>query len=301
MPKRAFGDRPIVDFNKLFKFNKFFLILAIVLILLFLSLFWFCYQLNHQLEVNFLDVGQGDAILIKTPAGQNILIDGGPDRTVIKRLGKNLSWWDKQIDLVVLTHPHDDHVSGLIDVVKKYDVKQIIYNGAVHNGPNYLTWLKLVRDKKIKTTIIDRPQVIKLSDVCKLEIIYPRERLVGKEVENLNNSSIVARLIYDKAKFLFVGDLEELGEEKLLDDKIDLTADVLKIGHHGADTSSSQRFLEKINPQLAIISVGIKNDFGHPSLRIIKRLERLGMKVLRTDRLGTIKLSVDQYGFLILK
>lgn len=283
----------MLGFDKLFKFNKFFLILVIVLILLFLSLFWFYYQSNHQLEVDFLDVGQGDAILIKTPAGQNILIDGGPDRTVIKRLGKNLSWWDKQIDLMILTHPHDDHASGLIDVVKRYNVKKIIYNGVVHNGPNYLTWLKLIRDKNIKTTIIDRPQVIKLSGDCQLEIIYPRESLAGKEVENLNNSSLVVRLVYGQTKFLFVGDLEELGEEKLLDDKIDLTADVLKIGHHGADTSSSQRFLEKINPRLAIISVGLKNDFGHPSLRVIKRLERLGIKVLRTDQIGTIKVISD--------
>ena len=109
-------------------------------------------------------------------------------------------------------------------------------------------------------------------------------------MENLNNSSIVIRLVYGKTKFLFVGDLEELSEKELLNSEVDLTADVLKVGHHGSDTSSSQLFLEKIKPRLAIISVGLKNDFGHPSLRIIKRLERLGIKVLRTDQLGTIKL-----------
>ncbi|MBU0646879.1 MAG: ComEC/Rec2 family competence protein [Patescibacteria group bacterium] len=274
----------------IFKSYKILLIFIIVLILLFLGFFWFFYRSNNQLEVDFLDVGQGDSILIKSPAGQNILIDGGPDQKIIKRLRENLSWWDKQIDLMILTHPHDDHVSGLINVLKRYDVKEIVYSGVVCNSPNYLAWLKLVQEKKIKLTIIDRPQTVKLSDNCQLEMIYPQKSLLGQEVENLNNSSIVIRLVYGKTKFLFVGDLEELSEKELLNSEVDLTADVLKVGHHGSDTSSSQLFLEKIKPRLAIISVGLKNDFGHPSLRIIKRLERLGIKVLRTDQLGTIKL-----------
>ncbi|MDO9399303.1 MAG: MBL fold metallo-hydrolase [bacterium] len=281
----------------LFKSKKI-LLIFIVLILLFLVFFWFYYQSNSKLEVNFLDVGQGDAILIKAPAGQNILIDGGPDRKIIKRLGENLNWWDKQIDLMILTHPHDDHASGLIEVIKRYRVKEIAYSGVVHNSPNYLVWLKLVQEQKIKLTIIDRPQTVKLSDNCRLEMIYPQTSLLGQEVENLNNSSMAIRLVYGKTKFLFVGDLEELIEKELLNSKIDLTANVLKVGHHGSDTSSSQVFLEKIKPQLAIISVGLKNDFGHPSLRIIKRLERLGIKVLRTDQLGTIKLISDQFGLV---
>ncbi|MEK7202806.1 MAG: ComEC/Rec2 family competence protein [Patescibacteria group bacterium] len=284
-------------FKKMFSnnFNKIILIFIIIfIILLFLTFFWFFYQPNRQMEVDFLDVGQGDAILIKTSGGQNVLIDGGPDRRIIKRLGENLNWWDGQIDLMVLTHPHDDHVSGLIDVIKKYRVKKIIYSGVVSNSPNYLAWLKLVLDKKINLTIINRPQIIKLSDGCQLEIIYPQESLLGLEMGNLNNSSLIIRMVYGKTKFLFVGDAEEQVEVKLLNSKVDLTADVLKVGHHGSDTSSGQRFLEKINPRIAVIEVGKDNTFGQPNLRIIKRLERLGAKVLRTDQLGTIKLFSDQ-------
>jgi len=286
-------------------YKKILLILGIVVCATAVVLFWFAYQTPKNLEVDFLDIGQGDAILIKAPTGQNILIDGGPDKTVIKRLSENLPWWDKQIDLMVLTHPHDDHVSGLIDVIKRYQVKKIIYSGVVHNSPNYLSWLKLVLDKKINLTIIDRQQVIKLSDNCWLEIIYPQESLLGLEMENLNNSSLVIRMVFGKTKFLFVGDLEEQGEIKLLDSKVDLSADVLKVGHHGSDTSSSNRFLEKvylvreqdssgIKSRVAVIEVGKDNGFGHPNLRIIKRLERLGVKVLRTDQSGTIKLISDQ-------
>ncbi|MFH1233772.1 MAG: ComEC/Rec2 family competence protein [Patescibacteria group bacterium] len=286
--------------SNLFKSYKIFLIF-IVLILLSLVFFWFYYQPNNQLEVDFLDVGQGDSILIKAPTGQNILIDGGPDRKVIKKLGENLNWWDKQIDLMVLTHPHDDHVSGLIDVLKRYKVKEIAYTGAAHNSPNYLAWLKLAREQKIKLTIIDRPQTIKLSNNCWMETIYPQENLLGIEMENLNNSSLVFKLVYGKTKFLFVGDLEEPIESKLLDSKVDLSADVLKVGHHGSDTSSSQKFLEKVKQQIAVIEVGKNNDFGHPNLRIIKRLERLGSQVLRTDQLGTIRLISDQQKVFLVK
>ncbi len=133
--------------------KKYYIILfvaAVIIILIGLGAFWFYYYPNKNLEVDFLDVGQGDAILIKTPAGQNILIDGGPDKSVVKQLGKNLSFWDKQIDMVILTHGHDDHVTGLVDVLKRYRVKQILYTGAVHTGPNYLKWLDLVNEKKIK-------------------------------------------------------------------------------------------------------------------------------------------------------
>lgn len=288
--------------TSLFKSYKiYFLFFIIVLILLFLTFFWFYYQPNRQLKVDFLDVGQGDAILIKAPTGQNILIDGGPDKKIIKRLGENLNSWDKQIDLMVLTHPHDDHVSGLIDVFKRYNVKEIIYSGVVHNSPNYLAWLKIVRDKKIPLTIINKPQTIKLSDDCWLEIIYPQESLLGLEMENLNNSSLAIRLIYNKTKFLFVGDLEEPIEARLLNNKTDLTANVLKVGHHGSDTSSSQLFLEKVNQQIAVISVGKDNDFGHPNLRIIKRLERLGAQALRTDQSGTIKLISDGQKVFLVK
>ncbi len=258
-----------------------------------IPLFWLYWQPAKNLEVDFLDVGQGDAELIKTPAGQNILIDGGPDSSVIRRLGENLAWWDKKIDLMILTHPHDDHVTGLIDVLKRYRVKQILYTGVVHNAPNYLSWLEQVRDRKIKMVIIDRPQTISLANNCQLQIIYPLNSFLDRTMNNLNNSSIVMKLVYGQSSFLFLGDMEKEVEQELLTDKIDLAAEVLKVAHHGSDTSSSQDFLEAVKPEFSVIEVGKDNDFGHPSLRVIKRLERVGAKVMRTDRDGTVKLISD--------
>ena len=285
------------------KLYKILLIFGIVLILVAIPFFWLSYpkvenainqgRTPEELEVNFFDVGQGDSILIKTPFSQNVLIDGGPDIGVIEELSKNLPWWDRTIDLIILSHPHDDHVNGLNDVIKRYEVKKILYTGVVHDSPGFLNWLELIKEYNIPLVIIDRPQTITLGSDCKLDIIYPQESLLGKEVDNLNNSSIVVKLTYKETSFLFTGDAEIEVEEELIKKEIDLKADVLKAGHHGSDTSSSEEFLNKVNPDYTIITVGVDNTFGHPSRRIIKRLERVEANILRTDEKGTIKMVSD--------
>ncbi len=221
---------------------KVLLIFGIIAALAAILVFWLAFQTADNLEVDFLDVGQGDSILIKTPYGQNILIDGGPDNSVIEKLGEELPWWDRQIDLMVLTHPHSDHLTGLIDVIKRYKVKKILYTGVVHTSSDYLAWLKLVKNKKIPLIIISRPQIIKLGRDSELNIIYPRKNLAGQTMDNLNNSSIVAKLIYGKTKFLFTGDIESEAEKELADAAVNLQADVLKVAHHGSNNSSGKNF-----------------------------------------------------------
>ncbi|MCK4553409.1 MBL fold metallo-hydrolase, partial [Candidatus Parcubacteria bacterium] len=190
------------------------------------------------------------------------------------------------------THPHDDHVTGLIDVIKRYKVEKILYTGVVHSSPNYLVWLELIRDRKIPLTIIDRPQIIEFGENCELQIIYPRESLLGKEVSNLNNSSIVIQLVYGQTKFLLAGDIELEVEQELLGSGIDLSANVFKANHHGSDTSNSKEFLQAVQPEIVVIQVG-DNNFGHPSRRVIKRLERIGAQIFRNDLDGTVKLISD--------
>lgn len=269
------------------------LILGIAAAIAVIPVFWLFYNPSGDLEVDFLNVGQGDAILIKTPFGQNILIDGGPDNAVLSELAKNLPWWDRRIDLMILTHPHDDHVAGLIDVMKRYNVKKILYTGVVHSAPNYLAWLELIKENKVPLVIIDRPQTVKLGEDCELRIIYPRLSLLGKAVDNLNNSSLVIKLIYGRTGFLLTGDIETEVERELVKSGADLSADVLKVSHHGSDASNSQEFLEKVKAKIAVIQVGKDNDFGHPSLRVIKRLEKTGARVFRTDLDGTVKIISD--------
>lgn len=272
------------------KLYKILLILGITLILIAIPAFWLNFEASSDLEVYFFDVGQGDASLIKTPFGQNILIDGGPDNKIISHLSENLAWWDKQIDLMVLTHPHSDHVAGLVDVINRYKVEKILYTGVIHSSPDYLTWLEIIRNSGIPLIIIDRPQSVKLGEDCRLDILCPMESVLGKEVSNLNNSSIVIKLIYKETKFLFTGDIESEVEKELLEAKVDLTADVLKAAHHGSDTSNTLEFLTAINPEISVIQVGEENDFGHPSRRVIKRLERAGAKIFRNDLDGTVEI-----------
>jgi len=248
---------------------------------------------SPELEVDFLDVGQGDAELIKAPGGQNILIDGGPNARVVERLSDVMPPWDKQIDLMVLTHPHDDHVTGLNEALKRFEVKKILYTGVTHTSPNYLAWLEIVKDKKISIMIIDQPQSIDLGEGAELEILYPLESFLGKAVENLNNASIVVKLIYGQTSFLFTGDAEEPEEKELLEAKGGLAADVLKVGHHGSYTATSVDFLKAVSPRYAIIEVGKDNSFGHPSRRTLKKLERIKAEIFRTDEEGTIIMKSD--------
>lgn len=266
---------------------------TLICILLLISAVFYVFYIfksKKQLEVDFLDVGQGDAILIKSPYGQNILIDGGPDKSIINKISKNLPFWDRNIDLMILTHPHDDHVTGLIEVLKRYQVKKIIYTGASHTAPNYIAWLNEIRKRKIPLTIINHPQNIKLGDNCEFKIIYPLKSFAGESVENLNNTSLVAKLIFGQTGFLLVGDAEKEAEEEIIKSGVELTANVLKVGHHGSDTASSDNFLNNVRPQIAVIEVGKDNKFGLPSDRAIKRLERIGAKIYRTDYDGDINL-----------
>lgn len=284
------------------KYNKLFFASLILVILLSLLVYFFWRQQGRSnLEVTFLDVGQGDAILIETPFGQNILIDGGPDGKIIKRLSEELPWWDRKIDLMILTHPHSDHVSGLVDVLKRYEVSKVLYTGAIHNSPDYIAWLELIKEKRVDLNIINHPQKILLGDDCVLDIIYPLTKDDIDRQSNLNNTSIVAKLSYGQTSFLFMGDAEKEVEEALLKNKDKLQADVLKVGHHGSDTSSTEDFLKMVQPDYAVIEVGIDNSFGHPSARVIKRLERANINIFRTDINGSIRFISDGVYLKIVK
>jgi competence protein ComEC len=270
--------------------GKIFIIAGAATAFLGLCLFLFFYHPAKLLEVDFLNVGQGDAELIKTPYGQTILIDGGPDNKVLSELGRNLSWLDRQIDLVINTHPHDDHVAGLVDVLRKYQVRRVAITRAASNAPPFQEFLRVRADKKIPVTIVDGKAKITLGPDLTLEILHPgKNDLTG----DLNQDSIVARLIYKNKTFLFTGDANIKTEAELIKEKVDLKSDVLKVGHHGSETSSSLDFLRAVAPQIAVIECGVDNQFSFPRADTLWRLQKVGAKIFRTDLNGTVKIKTD--------
>ncbi|MEK7503647.1 MAG: ComEC/Rec2 family competence protein [Patescibacteria group bacterium] len=278
-----------------------------VLILGFLASFnilaWVgVWQLNQpHLEVTFFDVGQGDAIFIETTEHQQILIDGGPSgQKVLEKLGKEMPFWDRTIDLIVLTHPERDHMAGLLEVLKRYRVQNILWTGVVRDTSEYREWQKLIEVEGANIYIayaglqISGEQFSADPRRTVLRILYPFESLEGKEVKDSNNTSIILRLVYGEISFLFTGDATQSVERQLLKrDKPSINADVLKVGHHGSKTSTVQEFVEAVSPETAVISLGKDNSYGHPHQATLDTLAKYGISILRTDISGDIKIFSD--------
>jgi len=254
------------------------------------------------LEVNFFDVGQGDAIFIETPERQQILIDGGPDSKILEKLGKEMPFYDRSIDLIILTHPEKDHLAGLLEVLKRYKIDNILWNGVVRDTPEYKEWQNLIEKEKAKIFIARTGTKIYCStwnvEHCYFEILFPFENLAGKEFENSNDTSIVAKLNFNKNSFLFTGDISKFVEEELTirensDQFASLKSDILKVSHHGSKTSTSEEFLREVTPEIAVISAGKGNSYGHPHQEVLERLEKFGIKVLRIDKEGDVKIFSD--------
>jgi len=252
------------------------------------------------LEVNFFNVGQGDTIFIVSPTGQQILIDGGPDSGILEKLAKEMPFWDRTIDLIILTHPEADHLFGLIDVLKRYKVENILWTGIVRDIPAYQEWISLISKEGSQIKIAKLGQKIKLNpdNFIYFDILYPFNELSGQEAKNSNDTSIVARLVFNNISFLFTGDITAVVEEKLIQNNLQFDADVLKISHHGSKYSTSDYFLENFLPEIAVIEVG-ENSYGHPTKEVLDRLEKFAIKVLRTDQNGDIKIITNGKNYAI--
>jgi beta-lactamase superfamily II metal-dependent hydrolase len=236
-------------------------------------------------------VGQGDAALIRTPQGRTILIDGGPagaGEAVLRYLaGEALS----SIDLLVGTHPHEDHLGGLIAVLENLPVGRVIDSGRIHTSQTYERYLTLIEEKGIPFEVGRAGKTIVLDPSITLKVLHPGADPGGG---NLNNSSVVLGLAYGKVEFLFTGDLETEAETELLERGFcAASSTVLKVAHHGSSSSSSAEFLETVAPVIAVISAGRDNSYGHPHAEILDRLTGVGARVYRTDLLGTIVITTD--------
>ncbi len=280
--------------NSIFKLPKKWVIPPLLVVAILVS-FTATTMPDNNLHISFLDVGQGDAILIQK-GNQQVIVDGGPSpQTINLRLGQKIPFWDRTIELVVLTHPSADHVTGLVEVLNRYKVKQVLYPDLAFKSDIYDEWLRLVKAKNIRYTIAQVGQQIDLGEGVVIEVLNPqRPPLTGTE-SDIDNNGVVLHISIGKVSFLLTADIRQEAEFELITHRAKLKSTVLKVAHHGSDTSTSQEFLAVINPRLVVISVGKDNPFGHPSDEVMDKLkERLGSEnIYRTDECGTIEFTTD--------
>lgn len=254
---------------------------------------WGAVSLTSQeklLQIAFLDVGQGDAIYIEAPNGSQVLIDGGKNPAVLRELSKVMPFWDRSIDLVVASHPHADHIAGLVDVLERYKIDYVMDVGlANYETPTLVAYEEAVgRSGAEKITPI-RGTTITLDENVILTVLS--EEVVS--ASDPNEASIILRLDYGDSSFIFTGDATAENERELLRYHHMLPADVLKVGHHGSNTSTSKEFVSAITPDIAVISVGKNNSYGHPTEKTLNTLEAQKVKILRTDKDGTVRFVSD--------
>ena len=251
----------------------------------------------HAMTVSVFDVGQGDSILAQE-GDRQILIDGGPDATVLERLGAAMPTGDRSIDLVILTHPHSDHVDGLVSVLERYEVKRVLMTDVAAPSAYYRRWRELIAEQGMQ---VDDPRTVKIERVGDMEYDVLsagteaglRGSIHDGNSDGLNDSSIVGMLKFGSRRFLMTGDATSAVEDKLMAAKADLSADFLKVGHHGSNYSTSAEFLAAVAPRFAATSVGARNAYGNPAWRVMRLLDSSGIAGYRTDLDGTITAVTD--------
>ena len=250
---------------------------------------------DDRLHVSFLDVGQGDAILIQK-GSQQVLVDGGPSpQAVCLGLGEKMPFWDRTIELMVLSHPSADHVAGLVEVLNRYRVEQVLYPEMDFESGVYDEWLRLVREKGIKATLAQAGQQIDLGGGVAMEVLSPLDPPLSATDSDVDNNAAVLRLSLGEVSFLLTADMMWEAEFELLYNRANLRSTVLKVAHHGSNTSTTPEFLAVARPELAVISMGADNEYGHPTEEVLRRLEEeLGEEnIYRTDENGTVEFITD--------
>ncbi len=258
-----------------------------------LLLYWYQQQqpgYDHKPFVAFLDVGQGDATYIRTATGQDVLIDGGPDRAVLEQLPKMMAPGDATIEVVLLSHPDADHITGLVEVVQRYHVKQIITTALPATKSLHVELEQLIQTKQIEHIVVSAGDVVQFDDTSRMEIIYPASDDDLLNIET-NDTSMISEYHFKNdtkdTAILFTGDASESVETALIQRGLLKDIDILKVGHHGSKTSSSANFLAAITPEICVIEVAKDNSYGHPTTETLERLKPYCI-VHRTDQEGNV-------------
>jgi len=249
---------------------------------------------DGRVHVVFLDIGQGDAIFIETPSGRQVLVDGGPSETaLLSQLGRHMPFWDRTLDVMVLTHPDLDHVTGLVAVLERYEVGTVVFRHQEVDCATYERWLELLDEEGAQVYQGEAGLLLTLDDGVEMVVLHPGPELVSWTEADVNNNSVVTRLAYGDIAVLLTGDIEEEVEMALVGSALEspLHSTVLKAAHHGSCSSTTSAFLAAVDPEVAVISVGADNTFGHPCWEVLERLE--GICLYRTDEQGAVELITD--------
>jgi competence protein ComEC len=266
------------------KFSREIIALALLVSVIFVWNAVYQQRTSNLLHIYFLDVGQGDAILIESPTHKRILIDGGPNRRVVTELGKILPFGDRRLDVVIETHPDSDHISGLIDVIREYSVGAFMEPGVDSTNQIDNLLRDEVKNRNIPDILARRGTVINLGGGTKLFILFPNQDVSSWET---NEASVVAKLVYGETSFLLTGDSPKKAEYLLLKDHPEiLRSTVLKAGHHGSNTSDSVLYVEAVDPKYAVISAGKGNSYGLPKQITLDNLAAVGATIFSTEDTG---------------
>lgn len=253
---------------------------------------------DENVHVYILNVGQGDSILIQKKDYQ-ILVDAGPGHITLEELGKVMPVLDRKIEQVIITHPHQDHIGAINEVIDRYEVGEIFGSGVLATNSDYIQMLKNIKDKNIKFTVPLVGEKISFTENEELIFFWPGEEYKEKEIDNINNSCEVVKLCYFSHCALLLGDLEMDGQAQMLPKQTDLSvfsSELLKIAHHGSVNGTNQQLLDVVKPKFAAISVGADNQFGHPHAKTLDLLSQNNIPISRTDRDGTIEYIFSKDG-----
>lgn len=272
------------------------IVIIFLLILITISTLFILYIYHETsrefLTVAFLDIGQGDAIFIEAPNGKQMLIDSGESSVVVRELSRVLPFYDRNIDMILATHHDSDHTGGFPDVFKRFNVEMYGIPPKEDNDGLFFELERLSEEEKSDRIILTAGDLIVLdedSDVS-IKILWPPPDTL---IEENNDSSVVAYLIYGETRFLLMGDASQEIEEKILTATEEIDVNVLKLGHHGSKTASSEKFIKALDPMYSIISAGEGNKFGHPHQEVLDILSQTKTEVLRTSELGSIIFQSD--------
>lgn len=273
--------------------NKRILLFVLFVALILNAIVWFVvfYKEQQVLAVTFLNVGQGDSILIETPSGKQILVDGGPDRSVLRELPKVIGPLDRSLDLIVETHPDKDHIAGLTDVFERYKVGAFL-NPGIPNDTSYTkTLVRAVESEPgVVRVEVRRGMRLHLGNGAYADVLYPDRDVDDVET---NMGSVVLQVVYGETEFMLTGDAPINVERWLVSlDGEALQSDVLKAGHHGSRTSTDEAWLKKVNPTYVVISAGLNNSYGHPHAEVVSRIQDFGATLLQTTN-GNVRFLSD--------